>query len=285
MRQSRADIVRYLSRGMESLYPERERMNIARMVAAHAEGVDKVKYLTEPNEEIEIADLEGLASRLAAGCPMQYIIGEEEFCGLRFNVGEGVLIPRPETEELVEWAGQSAKEFANPRILDICTGSGCIAISLAHHLPTAEVWAIELSDKALAVAAENNMRLGTGVNILCDDALGAMPSIEGLEFDIIVSNPPYIPLSERAQMRRNVTEYEPSMALFVEDDNPLIFYRAIARKALSALVDGGYLLFEVHERLAEQTAEMLRSEGFDKVVIREDIFGKPRMICCRKIRE
>lgn len=260
-------------------------MTIARMVAAHAEGVDMVKYLTEPNEEVEIADLEGLASRLAAGCPMQYIIGEEEFCGLRFRVGEGVLIPRPETEELVAWAEQSAKVFANPRILDICTGSGCIAISLAHQLPTAKVWAIDLSDEALAIATANNTRLGSGVNILRDDALGAMPSIEGLEFDVIVSNPPYIPLSERKEMRRNVTEYEPPMALFVEDDNPLIFYRAIARKALSVLVDGGYLLFEVHERLAFEVAEMLRDMGFSQVEVRYDMFGKPRMICCRKTRE
>lgn len=282
MRQSRADIVRFLSRSMELLYPERERMNIARMVAAHAEGVEMVKYLTEPNEEVEIADLENLAKRLTAGCPMQYLIGEEEFCGLKFKVNEGVLIPRPETEELVAWAEDMAQVFPSPRILDICTGSGCIAISLAKRIPTAQVWAIELSNEALAVATENNIRLSAGVRLLKDDALGAMPSIEGCEFDIIVSNPPYIPLSERCEMRRNVTDYEPSMALFVEDDNPLIFYRAIARKALSVLSQEGYLLFEVHERLANETAEMLHEMGFAQVDVRTDMFGKQRMVGCRR---
>lgn len=278
MRKSRADIVRYLSLGMETLYPERERMNIARQVAASAEGVDVIKYLTEPNEEVEIDDLELIAERLAAGCPMQYITGEEEFCGLKFKVGDGVLIPRPETEELVLWAEQSATEFSAPRILDICTGSGCIAISLALRVPSSQLWAIELSDKALAVAEENNRRLEAGVRLLCDDALGAMPSIEGEEFDIIVSNPPYIPCSERKLMRRNVTDYEPAMALFVEDDNPLVFYRAIAHKALTALCRGGYLLFEVHENLAFEVADMLREMGFTQVEVRTDMFGKQRMV-------
>ena len=278
MRKSRADIVRYLSLGMETLYPERERMNIARQVAASAEGVDAIKYLTEPNEVVEINDIEQISERLAAGCPMQYIIGHTEFCGYRFSVREGVLIPRPETEELVLWAENQAQAFPRPRILDICTGSGCIAISLARRIPNAEVYAIDLSEEALEIAKQNNIELNAGVTLLHDDALGEMPSIAGLEFDLIISNPPYIPISERTQMHRNVTEYEPGMALFVEDDNPLVFYRAIAHKALTALRRGGYLLFEVHENLACEVADLLREAGFAQVEVRSDIFGKPRMV-------
>lgn len=278
MRKSRAEIVRYLSLGMEKLYPERERMNIARQVAASAEGVDAIKYLTEPNEVIEINDIEQISERLAAGCPMQYIIGHTEFCGYRFSVREGVLIPRPETEELVLWAENQAQAFPRPRILDICTGSGCIAISLARRIPNAEVYAIDLSEEALEIAKQNNIELNAGVTLLHDDALGEMPSIAGLEFDLIISNPPYIPISERTQMHRNVTEYEPGMALFVEDDNPLVFYRAIAHKALTALRRGGYLLFEVHENLACEVADLLREAGFAQVEVRSDIFGKPRMV-------
>lgn len=270
--------MRYLSLGMETLYPERERMNIARQVAASAEGVDAIKYLTEPNEVVEINDIEQISERLAAGCPMQYIIGHTEFCGYRFSVREGVLIPRPETEELVLWAENQAQAFPRPRILDICTGSGCIAISLARRIPNAEVYAIDLSEEALEIAKQNNIELNAGVTLLHDDALGEMPSIAGLEFDLIISNPPYIPISERTQMHRNVTEYEPGMALFVEDDNPLVFYRAIAHKALTALRRGGYLLFEVHENLACEVADLLREAGFAQVEVRSDIFGKPRMV-------
>ena len=282
MRKSRAEIVRYLSLGMEKLSPERERMNIARQVAASAEGVDAIKYLTEPNEVIEIKDIEQISERLAAGCPMQYIIGHTEFCGFQFKVGEGVLIPRPETEELVLWAENQAQAFPRPRILDICTGSGCIAISLARRIPNAEVYAIDLSEEALEIATQNNIELNAGVTLLHDDALGEMPSIAGLEFDLIISNPPYIPISERTQMHRNVTEYEPGMALFVEDDNPLIFYRSIARHALKKLQQDGFLLFEVHELLAYDTAAILQEEGFEDIEVREDYLGKPRMICCRK---
>lgn len=260
-------------------------MNIARRVAAWAEGVDLIKYLTEPHAEVEIDNIEQIAERLAAATPLQYITGEEEFCGLQFKVREGVLIPRPETEELVLWAEQQAKNFSAPRILDLCTGSGCIAISLAHRVPTAQTTAIDLSDEALAVARQNNSLHGNSVTIFKDDVLGELSSIEGQQFDIIVSNPPYIPISERAQMRQNVTDHEPAMALFVEDDNPLKFYRAIAAKAKTALADGGFLLFEIHENLASATAEMLREEGFANIEIRRDFLDKPRMICCQPKRE
>lgn len=239
------------------------------------------KYLIEPNEIIEIEGVEKCAEELAAGRPVQYVIGRAEFCGEELFVREGVLIPRPETEELVMWAMECAESFARPNILDVCTGSGCIAIALKKRLREATATAIDLSDKALEIATENAQRLNADVKIIKDDALKGLLSVQGQTFDIIVSNPPYIPQSEMAAMHINVTEHEPHMALFVDDNDPLIFYREIARAAKKLLSEQGYLLFEIHETLATETAEMLSREGFYNVEIRHDFRQKPRMICCR----
>ena len=171
------------------------------------------------------------------------------------------------------------------RFIDLCTGSGCIAITLADHVADSSVVGIDLSEEALAIAQENNDLVGTDVEFIKADVLGDVPQLSGRRFDIIVSNPPYIPLSERADMRCNVTDYEPAMALFVEDDNPLKFYRAIADKAKTCLADKGFLLFEIHENLAEESAGMLREEGFIGIEIRRDFLDKPRMICCQPKRE
>ena len=283
MRQSRANIIRYLCQRMEPLYPLRECQFIARMVASELEGCNPMQYLIDSNAEVELEGLERAADMLAEGCPVQYVIGHTEFCDHRFSVGEGVLIPRPETEELVMWVIEQAKQIANPRLLDICTGSGCIAISLKLALENSKVAAIDLSDKALAIARRNAEDLDAQIDIIREDALGGMPAIEGLKFDFIVSNPPYIPNSEREQMHRNVTDYEPEMALFVEDNDPLIFYRSIARTAHRLLTERGKLFFEVHHLWATATADMLREEGYCDIEIRLDGFGKQRMICCREI--
>jgi release factor glutamine methyltransferase len=179
------------------------------------------------------------------------------------------------------WAMECAKGIARPNILDVCTGSGCIAIALKKRLHNATVTAIDLSDKALEIATENTQRLNADVKIIKDDALKGLQAVQGQTFDIIVSNPPYIPQSEMAAMHINVTEHEPHMALFVDDNDPLIFYREIARAAKKLLSEQGYLLFEIHETLATETAEMLSSEGFYNVEIRHDFRQKPRMICCQ----
>jgi len=249
------------------------------MTASALSGDDEAKFLTDPREMINIEGLERAAAELAAGRPVQYVIGETDFCGLSFAVREGVLIPRPETEELVLLAGRRAAAFDRPRILDVCTGSGCIAVALSHRIPEAEVTALDISDEALEIARENGRRHGADVEWIKDDALGGMGRLAGRRFDVIVSNPPYIPRSEMASMHRNVTGYEPHIALFVDDSDPLIFYRAIARSARGMLSDGGSLLFEVHERLAGRTAEAIRAEGFADVRIVEDCFGKQRMVC------
>jgi len=255
------------------------------MIAPELEGVSFTKYMIEPDEVTTIEGLEEKVEELAQGRPVQYVLGAAEFCDLKFRVREGVLIPRPETEELVVWAEKCAEQFTHPRILDMCTGSGCIAITLANHVADSSVVGIDLSEEALAIAQENNDLIGTDVEFIKADVLGDVPQLSGRRFDIIVSNPPYIPLSERADMRCNVTDYEPAMALFVEDDNPLKFYRAIADKAKTCLADNGFLLFEIHENLAEESAGMLREEGFIGIEIKRDFLDKPRMICCQPKRE
>lgn len=280
MKATRAEIVSHLAACIEHLYSRQEQLRIARMVAAALSGESEMKFLIDPNEIIDI-ELGDVAEQLSAGRPVQYIIGKTEFCGEEFTVREGVLIPRPETEELVMWAIQVAKEFPSPRILDLCTGSGCIAIALKKLIPAAAVTAIDLSAEALAIAQENATKLGADVRFLADDVLQGVPQLGNEQFDIIVSNPPYIPISEREAMHINVTNFEPAMALFVEDSDPLIFYREIARITKSRLSDRGALLFEIHELLADETLQMLQKEGFE-AELRQDFLNKPRMICCHK---
>ena len=281
MRGSRADIINYLCQCMGDLYPTEEAKRIARIVAAHKSGSSEMRFIVEPDEVIEINDLELIGNELAAGRPVQYITGECEFCGNKFSVREGALIPRPETEELVMWATEQAKGITSPRIADICTGSGCIAISLAKLLPNAIITATDISDDAIALAQENAARLDADITIINDDALGGLQALRGNKFDIIVSNPPYIPLSEREGMHINVTHHEPHIALFVEDSDPLLFYRKIAQAAKEILSDNGYLMFEIHSPLAEKCAQMLQNEEYSEIEIRKDFFGRDRMICCR----
>ena len=280
MRATRAEIVSHLAACIEHLYSRQEQLRIARMVAAALSGESEMKFLIDPNEIIDI-ELGDVAEQLSAGRPVQYIIGKTEFCGEEFTVREGVLIPRPETEELVMWARDEAKELPSPRILDLCTGSGCIAIALKKLIPAAAVTAIDLSAEALKIAQENATKLGAEVRFLADDVLQGVPQLQNESFGIIVSNPPYIPISEREAMHINVTNFEPSMALFVEDSDPLIFYREIARIAKSRLSNRGALLFEIHELLADETLQMLQKEGFE-AELRHDFLNKPRMICCHK---
>ena len=280
MRASRADIISHIAASIQTLYTRPECLRIARMIAAAISGDKETTFIIEPNEIIDI-DIEQATKELAEGRPVQYIIGSTEFCGEEFIVREGVLIPRPETEELVLWAREKAQQFQQPRVLDLCTGSGCIAISLKKFIPQASIVAVDLSSESLAIAQENAAKLNTPIEFIQDDVLQGVQKLSGKVFDIIVSNPPYIPLSERDTMHINVTRYEPDMALFVADDDPLIFYREIARAAKNMLSEGGSLLFEIHELLAEQTLQMLLSEGFE-ASLRHDFLSKPRMICCHK---
>lgn len=284
MEATRSEITAFIAEAVRGLYPEREARRIALTAAAALSGESEAKFLADPNQRVNIDGVERCAAQLAAGCPVQYVTGKTEFCDMTFHVDGSVLIPRPETEELVLWAEQCAAGYWNPRILDVCTGSGCIAIVLAAHLPQAKVTALDISHAAIETAQRNASMNGVRIRFIEDDALNGVPSLAGETFDIIVSNPPYIPHSEIESMHVNVTRYEPHEALFVDDADPLVFYRAIARAARTMLSEGGSLLFEVHEAWAERTAEMLRREGFGQTEVRIDLFGKPRMTCSRRRR-
>lgn len=289
---TRREAIDRITARLAGLYDAREARNLARWLVAGCCRESLSVLLTDPAREVEAEvarRLEEAAGRLAAGEPIQYILGEADFYGRRFAVREGVLIPRPETEELVDWIVR--EERTARRLLDVGTGSGCIAASLALELPEAEVSAADLSEQALEVAAENCRRLGARVDLRRADALaqnGRRNGVRGLEavfgcgFDLIVSNPPYVPESDRAAMHPNVRDHEPAEALFVPDDDRIRFYRAIARAGRRMLVPEGRLYFEIYEQAAGEVSRMLAEEGYTAIEVRDDLFGRPRMVRCRK---
>ena len=261
-------------------YPGVEARQIAEMIILAKGRISRNDLLIEPNVELEIPEFETICDELRSWRPVQYIVGKADFADMELTVREGVLIPRPETEELVDWVAREAKEGA--RILDVCTGSGCIAIALRRMVPSSEVWAMDISPEALAIARENGAEYAPEVRFVEGDALVDFSAqFKGVMFDAIVSNPPYIPERDRALMRPNVTEHEPDIALFVEDSDPLIFYRAIAQTGRKMLNADGHLYFEIYESLVEEMVAMLEHEGYTEVIVKEDFRGKPRMICAR----
>lgn len=267
---------------LRTLYTADEAAAIAERYCQDVAGFGRFDLSLNPSvdvDDISEVGFEGDLARLAAGEPVQYVIGWTDFCDLRLWVRPGVLIPRPETEELVAMI-VADNELAEPRILDIGTGSGAIAVSLAHKISGARVEAMDLSTEALEVAHFNARSHGLNVELFQEDVFEFEPEPESL--DVVVSNPPYIPASESAKMWTNVVDYEPSMALFVPDDKPIVFYERIADVASVALVSGGRLYFEVHENFAHQVAEAVRQRGFVDVEVVADINSKPRMLRCRK---
>lgn len=275
---TRREIFRALTEAGAELYGEAEARQISEMVL-ESRGVSRNMLLVEPNESLDFPDLDLVINDIRAWRPVQYIIGSAEFSGLDFEVSDAVLIPRPETEELVDWVASEVGNEAT--ILDVGTGSGCIAIALARAVKGSSVWALDISPEALAVARRNGAKYAPNVQFVEGDALSDFSVLFPEKFDAVVSNPPYIPDSDSALMRRNVTDYEPHTALFVPDDDPLLFYRSIARTARNILKSEGKLYFEIYESLAEEMKTMLRSEGYDEIVVREDFRGKPRMICAK----
>lgn len=299
---------------LTAIYNEREAQAIVRTVLDALFGMSLTDICLGKVTQLSADDttrLEKIMQRLEKSEPVQYVLGSEWFAGRLFDVAPGVLIPRPETEDLVKWACDEAKgkekednskeergkeerseeekedskkeEAPHPSILDIGTGSGCIAITVALALPQARVTAWDISTDALAIAAGNAHRLGASVRFEHQDALSAPDDEE--RWDVIVSNPPYICDRERADMSDNVLSYEPELALFVPDSAPLLFYRAIARYASKALKPGGRLLFETNTAYAHEVAQAMADEGFTAIEVRNDCFGKPRMVKGAFIRE
>ncbi|UFH35451.1 peptide chain release factor N(5)-glutamine methyltransferase [Flavobacterium acetivorans] len=227
----------------------------------------------------EIGNWNALLEQLKKEIPVQYLLGKTSFYGLDFEVNENVLIPRPETEELVEWIIQSQKSKVKSqklRILDIGTGSGCIAISLAKNIPNAQVYAIDVSEKALATAQKNAEINKVEVTFLNQNILETEDLRQ--EFDIIVSNPPYVRNLEKQEIKKNVLDNEPHLALFVDDNDALIFYRKIAQLAQKNLTSKGQLYFEINQYLGKEMIELLEKMNFKNIELRKDIYGNDRMI-------
>ena len=275
-----------IEKAVSGLYPAEEAHAIAVRTVTGLLSVPDYKYLSEPETEVSEQQSQMLsqaAERLAKGEPMQYVLGYTWFAGLRIRVGSGVLIPRPETEQLYELAAQDCDALMQNSdddtfsILDMCCGSGCLTYAFAAEFPEAHVYGCDLSDAALAIACRQRVKLqGARPVIFKADVLQDPPA--GLpKFDLIVSNPPYVRDSEKAAMRSNVLDWEPSEALFVPDDDPLVFYRAIALWADRLLKENGSLWLEINEALAQETAAL-----FTGAAIIQDLNGKDRFIVVKK---
>lgn len=269
-----------IAAALTPLYGGREARSIALRAITELSGLSLSQVLTDPSAELQIEELDGLITQLAAGRPVQYVIGRTEFCGLEIAVREGVLIPRPETEELVMWIIR--EQPTAKTILDVGTGSGCIALTLKHNLPCAQIFAADISDDALGIAAQNAQDLNLDITFRRADALSNLTEVFPEEFDLIVSNPPYVPQVDLLSMHPNVRDHEPPGALFVPDDDPLLFYRAIARAGRQMLRPGGALYFEIYHLFADAMREMLDREGYTATQVRNDLAGKPRMVYSRR---
>ena len=277
-----ADFIRDGARRLETLYPSPEARGLVLMLCTEKLGTTSYTHIIEPDTQVPAerqAELEDDLRRLCAGEPIQYVLGVAEFCGHRFAVGPGVLIPRPETELLVADAVRILREMdldRPPRVLDLCTGSGCIAWSIAREIRDAQVVAVDLSETALGYAREQFP--DGSPTFLQADVLDTEQDFPYGPFDLIVSNPPYVLERERAQMRRNVLEHEPALALFVPDDDPLRFYRAVARWAQRFLRPGGAGLAEINEALGPETAAVFRAAGLKNVQTVPDFYEKIRFV-------
>lgn len=268
----------YLKDRLAVIYDSREAHNIADWVMEHLTGWKKIDRVIRkdailPGEKWQ--RLENYTQQLIAHKPVQYVLNEAWFAGLKLYVDESVLIPRPETEELVQWV---AAEANGKTILDVGTGSGCIPVALKKKFPDTVMYACDVSQKALQVAAQNATTYHTPIHFMQIDFLHGPSKTMLPQVDILVSNPPYIPLKDKPAMNANVVQYEPHIALFVENDDPLIFYDALADFAQTNLAGGGTIFVEIHEELAKPVQLLFNAKGFAQIETRRDMQGKDRMI-------
>ena len=281
------DIERYFITELRDIYAEGEIRMFVRMLFEAFLGWSQTELLLRREETVNQSNLlrfHWAVEDLKRHRPIQHIIGWTELCGCRIEVTKDTLIPRPETEEIVNWTINHLSGFKNQdskiRILDLCTGSGCIAIALAKHLPQAQVTAVDISEKALDVARRNASANNVDVNFLQADILSPF-TIHNSQFTLIISNPPYVMDKERAVMQPNVLDWEPAQALFVPDSNPLLFYRAIADIAANHLAPDGILVLEINEQLGYETAALFASHGF-ATTLHSDFRSKTRMLTATK---
>ena len=276
----------HFTTALSSLYDKEEADSFFYLVLEKLHQLKRVDLVLQP--ELHFTDKEILVwntilEKLKLEIPIQYILGSTDFYGLEFKVNENVLIPRPETEELVDWIVLNHKksEISNQlKIVDIGTGSGCIAISLAKNIANTVVFALDVSEKALATAKINAHKNATAVTFIQEDILKTNDL--KIAFDIIVSNPPYVRNLEKAEIKKNVLENEPHLALFVDDNDALLFYRKIAELAQTNLAPNGALYFEINQYLGKETVALLEKMSFKNIELRKDIYGNDRMIRCDK---
>lgn len=275
------ETLHYIEQSLKGIFPENEIRCFSRILFEKVCGIPPYRLLVDKDKKLsdtEKREITAIVERLQQAEPLQYILGEADFYGMTFSVNPDVLIPRPETEELVELILTRHKKEKH-RILDVGTGSGCIAISLAKNLATSTVFAADISEKALQTARINAVRNQVDIrfiqtNILSKEAETEIPG----SYSILVSNPPYVKNSEKADMEKNVLEYEPHLALFVPDNDPLQFYRAIARFGKTKLTNNGFLYVEINAQYGPETVEMLKEEGYHNIFLKQDISGKNRII-------
>lgn len=273
--------------GLASSYPAQEINSIFKLLVYYKLNIDAATIILDQDKELEQENtvfFQNALQRLIKKEPVQYIIGETSFFDLTFIVTPDVLIPRPETEELVQWIISDTQTSYKPtkvKILDIGTGSGCIAISLAKNIPNTEIWALDVSQAAIEVAKKNAKQNEAPIHFLKLDIL----TIKKLPhfFDIIVSNPPYVKQQEKQDMHDNVLQYEPEKALYVSDENPLIFYDKIADLAKNHLTKNGKLYFEINQYLGKETHKLIQSIGFKNILLKKDFLGNDRMIRAEKL--
>ncbi len=278
--------IQYIKKELASIYPANEIQSFTYILLSHITGYSKVEIIVNKNtifSDVQRAMLNTFVNKLKIHTPIQYIVGKTEFYGFPFLVSDAVLIPRPETEELIEWIVESCDKDNETHMLDIGTGSGCIAVTLACLFPKAQVIAFDISDEALKIATQNAEVNKVKVIFQKVDILNAEKySKSDFQWNIIVSNPPYIPKSEQAEIQPNVLDHEPHIALFVPDADPLIFYRKIMEFALKQLKTGGYLFFETHRDWTQEIVKILVVNGFYNVQLRKDLSGNDRMIKAQK---
>ena len=291
------DCRKYYAGELEKLYGSDEANALIMILLEHYFNIDRMKIALEPDlrlSESELLTLHFAVKELLKNKPVQYIIGETEFCGMRFFVNENVLIPRPETQEMVEMIANYARRDnacvirTGCKIIDIGTGSGCIAISLAKLMPDSDVTAVDISEKALEVARKNAEMNEVNVHFVQADILNPFVETHGRtslpidnQYDIIVSNPPYVCESEKSEMRANVLDYEPSTALFVSDNDPLIFYRKILEFAQKALKPNGQIWFEINEKFGKEMKNLCLDMGFNNIEIIKDFRDRDRILKAR----
>lgn len=282
-----SEFIKQSTAALQSIYPSAEAAGIVSYLVCDTLGVERYAHILNPQLEIQEDRLPLLQSRMQRLCssePIQYVLGKADFCGHVFRVEQGVLIPRPETELLVDWARKALP--AGGRAIDLCTGSGCIALSLAAATDHCRIWAVDISRQALQIASRQPLRdeLSLEVTFLLADILdpSSLSSLEPESFDLLTSNPPYVMDAEKALMRANVLDYEPHIALFVPNEDPLLFYRAVCTHAARLLRPGGKGIVEINETLGEQTAEVFSSAGFKNVEIMQDFFHKNRFVTFQK---